>query len=64
MRVTPEILADLIRCAELTIMKGRGLSVIDKLALDLRDAMEAVKILNQLKHKTEASEPLINGFYA
>jgi hypothetical protein len=64
MRVTPERLADLIRGAELTIELGHGLNVIDQLSLDLRDAMEAVKILNELKYKTEAGEPLKNGFYA
>jgi hypothetical protein len=39
-------------------------ALIDDLALDLRDAMEAVKILNELKYKTEAGEPLRNGIYA
>ena len=64
MRVNPDRLVELIGGAELTIELGHNLNIIDQLALDLRDAMEAVKILNQLKYKTEAGEPLRNGFYA
>jgi len=64
MRIDPARLSDLIRQAENGHRDVGQAALIDDLALDLRDAMEAVKILNQLKYKTEAGEPLRNGFYA
>lgn len=68
MRVNESRLLELIAGAELGESLGHSGNIIDHLALDVRDLMEAVKILNQsakafydLQHID--GEPLKNGFY-
>jgi hypothetical protein len=70
MRVNESRLLELIAGAELGESLGHSGNIIDHLALDVRDLMEAVKILNPkpvivgTTNNVDSGKPLRNGFYA